>query len=114
MSHEEPTSSTPERGDSERRTLLERFLALFAEVRPGEAANVALMFANIFLILTAYYVLKVVREGLMIGGVELFGLGGDQIKVYLPAVMTLLLLVVVPAYGALANPSRRATATSTF
>ncbi len=107
MSHEEPTSSTPERGDGGRRTPLERFLTLFAEVRPGEAANIVLMFANIFLILTAYYVLKVVREGLMIGGVELFGLGGDQIKVYLPAVMTLLLLVVVPAYGALASAVSR-------
>ena len=107
MSHGEPTSSTPERGDGGRRSPLERFLALFAEVRPGEAANIVLMFANIFLILTAYYVLKVVREGLMIGGVELFGLGGDQIKVYLPAVMTLLLLVVVPAYGALASAVSR-------
>jgi AAA family ATP:ADP antiporter len=80
---------------------------LFAEVRPGEAANVILMFANIFLILTAYYVLKVVREGLMIGGVELFGLGGDEIKAYLPAVMTLLLLIVVPLYGALASAVSR-------
>ena len=35
-------------------------------------------------------VLKVVREGLMIGGVELFGLGGDEIKAYLPAAMTVL------------------------
>jgi AAA family ATP:ADP antiporter len=89
------------------RTLLERFLGLFADVQAGEAANVTLMFANIFLILTAYYVLKVVREGLMIGGVELFGLGGDEIKAYLPAVMTVLLLGVVPAYGALASAVSR-------
>jgi AAA family ATP:ADP antiporter len=109
LSNEIPTTSapSPEPGDAARRTLLERFLSLFAEVRSGEAANVVLMFANIFLILTAYYVLKVVREGLMIGGVELFGLGGDEIKAYLPAVMTLLLLVVVPAYGALASAVNR-------
>jgi len=94
-------------GDAEQRTLLERFLGLFAEVRSGEAANVVFMFANIFLILTAYYMLKVVREGLMIGGVELFGLGGDEIKAYLPAVMTVLLLAVVPAYGALASAVSR-------
>ena len=103
MSSEEPTSSAP----TPRRTPLERFLGLFAEVRSGEAANVVLMFGNIFLILTAYYMLKVVREGLMIGGVELFGLGGDEIKAYLPAVMTLLLLGVVPAYGALASAVSR-------
>ena len=109
MSNEVPTSpaDAPRPGDAGPRTLLERFLGLFAEVRPGEAANVVLMFANIFLILTAYYILKVVREGLMIGGVELFGLGGDEIKAYLPAVMTLLLLVVVPAYGALASAVNR-------
>jgi AAA family ATP:ADP antiporter len=109
MSNEDSASSAlpPGAGDAVPRTLLERFLGLFAEVRPGEAANVVLMFANVFLILTAYYVLKVVREGLMIGGVELFGLGGDEIKAYLPAVMTVLLLAVVPAYGALASAVNR-------
>ena len=105
---EPPSSASPsETAITPPRTPLERFLGLFAEVRPGEATNVVLMFANIFLILTAYYVLKVVREGLTIGGVELFGLGGDEIKAYLPAVMTLLLLVVVPAYGALASAVSR-------
>lgn len=107
MSNEEPTAPAPTSGDADQRSWLERILGLFAEVRPGEAANVVLMFANIFLILTAYYILKVVREGLMIGGVELFGLGGDEIKAYLPAVMTLLLLAVVPAYGALASAVSR-------
>jgi AAA family ATP:ADP antiporter len=107
MSNEEPSSAAPPSPNAEQRTLLERFLGLFAEVRSGEAANVILMFGNIFLILTAYYMLKVVREGLMIGGVELFGLGGDEIKAYLPAVMTVLLLAVVPAYGALASAVSR-------
>jgi ATP:ADP antiporter, AAA family len=109
MSSEEPHAPEPGQpaGASIPRTFLERFLGLFAEVRAGEAANVLLMFANIFLILTAYYVLKVVREGLMIGGVDLFGLGGDEIKAYLPAVMTVLLLAVVPAYGALASAVSR-------
>lgn len=93
--------------DRDGRNLLESWLGLFAEVRAGEGAGVVLLFANIFLILTAYYVLKVVREGLMIGGVELFGLGGDEIKAYLPALMTLLLLGVVPAYGRLASAVSR-------
>ena len=109
MSNDEHRSpgTPPGPDENEPRTPLERFLGLFAEVRPGEASNVLLMFGNIFLILTAYYVLKVVREGLMIGGVELFGLGGDEIKAYLPAVMTVLLLGVVPAYGALASAVSR-------
>jgi len=86
---------------------LDRFLGLFSDIRPGEAGNVLLMFSNIFLILTAYYVLKVVRESLTIGGVQLFGLGGDEIKAYLPAVMAVLLLGVVPLYGAVASAVSR-------
>ena len=78
---------------------IERFLSVFSDIRGGEGANVLLMFANIFLILTAYYVLKVVRESLTIGGVELFGLGGDEIKAYLPAVMTVLLLGLLSFSG---------------
>ncbi len=93
--------------DAKRRSALESLLGLFAEVRAGEGTNVLLMFANIFLILSAYYVLKVVREGLTIGGVQLFGLGGDEIKAYLPAVMMLLLLGVVPLYGRLASSVSR-------
>ena len=65
-------------------SLLERGLRLFAPVQVGEGVTVLLMFLNIFLILTAYYVLKVVREALTIGGVEAFGLPGDEIKAYLP------------------------------
>jgi AAA family ATP:ADP antiporter len=91
----------------ETRSLLERFLRLFADIDPGEGVNILLMFANIFLILTAYYVLKVVREGLTIGGIELYGLSGAEIKAYLPAAMMLLLLVVVPAYGALGSAVSR-------
>jgi AAA family ATP:ADP antiporter len=102
--NEAPAGAPAEPGG---RSPLEQLLGLFAEVRPGEGAGAVLMFTNIFLILTAYYVLKVVREGLTIGGVQLFGLGGDEIKAYLPAVMTLLLLGVVPAYAALASAVSR-------
>ena len=93
--------------EAKRRGPLERLLSLFADIQPGEAGNVLLMFANIFLVLIAYYVLKVVRESLTIGGVELFGLGGDEIKAYLPAVMAVLLLGVVPLYGAVASAVSR-------
>lgn len=82
---------------------LERLLQPFAEVRAGEGATALLMFVNIFLVLTAYYVLKVVREALTIGGVTLGSLQGDEIKAYLPAIMALLLIVIVPVYGRLAS-----------
>ncbi len=43
--------------------LLERFLGLFTEVRPGEGGTALLMFANVFLILCAYYFIKPLRDG---------------------------------------------------
>ena len=94
-------------GQGPERTRVERWLAVWGDVRAGEGRDALLMFANVFLILTAYYILKVVREALTIGGVQLFGLQGDEIKAYLPAVMMVLLLGVVPAYGALASAVSR-------
>jgi AAA family ATP:ADP antiporter len=52
---------------------------------------------NIFLVLTAYLMLKVLREPLILAG------GGAEIKSYSSAGQAVLLLVLVPAYGALAS-----------
>ena len=79
------------------RTPLERFLSLFTEVRSGEAVSALLLALNIFLILTAYYVLKPVREALILAG------GGAEIKSYAAAGQALLLLAAVPFYGWLAS-----------
>ena len=46
----------------ERPSLLDRALRIFSDVRPGEGATVLLMFANLFLLLTSYYVIKVVSS----------------------------------------------------
>ena len=43
-------------------------LGLFGEVHPGETGTVLLMVANLFLLLTAYYLLKVAREPLILLG----------------------------------------------
>ena len=71
-------------------------------MRPGERLIAALLCVDIFLILSAYYVLKTVREGLILGG-GMFGLRGDELKIYSAAGAAALLLAVVPAYGALAS-----------
>ena len=42
---------------------VERCLCLFTDVRPGEGPTALLMFANVFLILCAYYFVKPLREG---------------------------------------------------
>jgi AAA family ATP:ADP antiporter len=89
--------------DKADRSPLERFLGIFAEVRAGEGITVVLLFLNIFLILGSYYIMKTVREALAIGGISVFGIGGAEVKAYLPAVMALLMIGIVPAYGALAS-----------
>jgi AAA family ATP:ADP antiporter len=88
---------------SDRPGPLDRVLRLFTEVRPGEATTALLLTLNVFLILTAYYVAKVLREPLILAG------GGAEIKSYSAAGQALLLLGAVPLYGALAGrvPRRR-------
>jgi AAA family ATP:ADP antiporter len=83
---------------------LERALNLFTEVRRGEAASALLLALNIFLILTAYYILKPVREALILAGD-----GGAEIKSYVAAGQTLLLLGAVPLYAWFAGRHDRRT-----
>jgi AAA family ATP:ADP antiporter len=76
---------------------IDRFLKLFTDVRSGESTTVLLLTFNIFMLLTAYYVLKVVREALILTDF------GAEMKAYTSAGQVLLLAVLVPAYGALAG-----------
>lgn len=66
-------------------------------VRRNEALTVVLLALNVFVLLSCYYVLKVVREPLILLG------GGAELKAYASAGQTLLLLGVVPAFGWLAS-----------
>ena len=83
------------------------FSGLFAEVEPGEGLACLLNFLNIFLILASYYVLKIVRDGLIVGGKKWFGLSGAEVKIYAAAAMAFLLLGVVPLYGFFASKVSR-------
>lgn len=76
---------------------LDRSLRLFADVRSGEGARVVLLALNVFLILTAYYVLKPVREALILGQ------GSAELKSYMSAAQVAVLALVVPLYGRLAS-----------
>ena len=80
------------------KNLLERFLSLFTEVRSGEGINAILLCVNIFLILTAYYIIKPVREALILTE------GGAELKSYLSAgIAVLLVFVAVPLYSKIAS-----------
>ncbi len=83
---------------------LDRVLRLFADVRDGEGATALLLALNVFLLLATYYCIRPVREALILSTS-----GGPELKSYLAAGQALLLLGLVPAYGALADrlPRRR-------
>ena len=83
------------------RTFVERLLSPIAEVRREEAASVLLMTLLMFLLLGAYYMLKTARE------VFILTEGGAEIKSYSSAGQAILLLFLVPAYGAFASRVNR-------
>jgi AAA family ATP:ADP antiporter len=88
--------------DSHRhRTAIERLLSPVADVRREEAASVLLMTLLMFLLLGAYYMLKTARE------VFILTEGGAEIKSYSSAGQAILLLFLVPAYGAFASRVNR-------
>ena len=86
---------------AEERSLLERILRPIADVRPGEGRLVLLLALNLFLILFAYYLLKTVRESLILTE------SGAATKTYVSAAQALLLLILVPAFAAFASRVNR-------
>lgn len=86
-----------------RPSLLDRFLRLFTEVRGGEGPTALLLALNVFLLLTAYYFIKPIREALILGE------RGAEVKSYAAAVQAVILLVAVPLYGRLAERLPRRT-----
>jgi AAA family ATP:ADP antiporter len=91
------SSPQPAASPSLRRDPLETLLRPFAEVRPGEGAVALVMTVNVFLLLTAYYLLKVAREPLILAA------RGAEVKSYAAAGQAVLLIVVTTAYGSLAR-----------
>jgi AAA family ATP:ADP antiporter len=90
---------------AEARGPIDRLLGLFSEVRAGEGARALLMLVNVFLILVSYYILKTVREPLILATSVpevLQGLGihdTAEVKTYASAGQALLLMGFIPAYG---------------
>ena len=87
--------------DTREKSLIERVLSPIADVRRGEAASVLLMTLLMFLVLAAYYLLKTAREVFILTD------GGAEVKSYSSAGQALLLLALVPAYGAFASRVNR-------
>ncbi len=92
-------------GGAERRGPLDRLLGLFSDVQAGEGGRALLMLANVFLILVAYYIIKTVREPLILGTevpgfLQRLGIKGPaEVKAYAAAGQALVLMAFVPAYS---------------
>ncbi|MEH6569177.1 MAG: Npt1/Npt2 family nucleotide transporter [Halioglobus sp.] len=76
---------------------LDRSLRIFGDVRAGEGRLVLMMFLNIYFLLMAYYILKTVREPLILAS------GGAELKSYAAAFQAVVLIAYVPFYGWLAT-----------
>jgi AAA family ATP:ADP antiporter len=73
-------------------------LTLITAVREGEAGRALLLTLNFFLLFTAYYMIKPVRESLILSLNS-----GAEIKSAAGGIQAVLFMALVPAYGALAN-----------
>ena len=83
-----------------------RVLGLFGNVQSNEVPGVLLFAANGFLLMTSYYILKTVREPLiLLGNGPWFG--GGELKTYAAGAQALLLTGIVPLYGKLARRVNR-------
>jgi AAA family ATP:ADP antiporter len=76
---------------------LDRALRLVGEVRPGEGAKAAVLGTSLFLLLASYYLLKVVRESLILSSYD------AEVKVYVSAGQAVLLIPAVMAFGWLSS-----------
>ncbi len=90
-------------GDVTERSGFEKLLGLFTSVCAGEGRCVALLSLQAFLLMVAYYMIRPVREALILTH------GGAELRSYAVGVQAMLLILIIPIYGALirhADPSR--------
>ena len=100
--------SQPSTSSTSQLSANERFLSLFTEVKHGEGTTAILLFANVFLILLAYYFIKPLREGwIAISDVQ--GLSKMEVKAYSSFLQSIMLLFVVGWYAQLAAKWDRVT-----
>ena len=89
-----PTESPAPKG---RPSLLDRALRIVGDVQAGEGARAAVLGVTLFLLLFAYYLLKVARESLVLSHYD------AEVKVYVAAGQALLLVPAVWAFGWLSS-----------
>ncbi|MFT4704147.1 MAG: AAA family ATP:ADP antiporter [Bradymonadia bacterium] len=84
-----------------RKTFVQKGLSLFTEVRQGEEVRALKLVGAFFLLLTAYYVIKTVREPMLLAD------GSAELKAYASGGQAIALLFFVPFYGWVASKLSR-------
>lgn len=120
MAEISPSPSAPEK-----RGIADRLLKIFSDVRPGESVTVLILLVDIFLLLASYYIIKVVREPLVLVSAEqdlqiiqnynlpewlvniLQTQKGPQLKAGGAACQALLLIGFIPLYSWFASRVKR-------
>lgn len=81
---------------------IDRVLSLFAKVKPGEGMGALVLSLEVCVLLCAYYVLKPVREALILESAS-----GAELKSYAAVGQIALLSLIVPGYSALVSRFER-------
>jgi len=89
------SDTSPTTAASARASIARRCVAWITTVHPGEGKRVLGFVSYAFLLLVCYYLLKTIREPLLLDR------GSAELKSYAYAAIACVLLVVVPLYGAL-------------
>lgn len=84
---------------AQRKGVLERALSIVTDLHAGEGVDALLLTSSIFVCLVAYYLLKVLREPLVLAS------GGAVSKAYATGMQALVMLLAVPLYAKLARRS---------
>lgn len=104
MNEQTPTKSL----DNASYSAFERGLRLFADVHPREGLTCLILILNIFLILTAFYLVKPVREG-WLAVTDIGGLTKLETKAYASFAQGFILLGILPIYARMAATWSRRT-----
>ncbi len=88
-------TTTSSRPSKKKLGVLDRVLSLATDIQAGEGALAVLLAVDVMLLLSAYYVIKPVREALILSE------GSAELKSYAAVGQVLLLALLVPAYGKL-------------
>jgi ATP:ADP antiporter, AAA family len=96
-----PASSSIPRFEPVRKSPLESLLSVITDIRAGEGFGAILLTADLAVLLGGYYLLKTVRESLILAQ------RGAEVKAYSSAAQAILLFGVVPVYGWIATRMNR-------